>query len=247
MRLNLLLKLYMKPYNYFLPVFTLVLIILNLWVMINLDEMVNRWVRFASMLIFFLLFISPLYFNKRGLLIFVLLLISDGLLINYENPVFNALIFITRAAIFLALIQIVLVRLRELQTNLFQKIVFSIAIGLNIFLLYTLVEMVPPDQSYTFFDVLFYFYGVSVIMCVSAAVSFSNRFANKASIFFLGAVLSLVLSDLTYFISFNLGFSEFFLVDRVFNIVGIALLLQFMFLERLENKDIRNHLEERSA
>jgi len=194
---------------------------------------------------FFLLFISPWYYNKQGLLVFTLLLISDGLLINFENKVFNALIFIVRAAIFLSLLRLVFGRLRHLQTNLFQKIVFAVAIGLNIFLLYNLVEMVPAGQSYTLYDILFYLYGVSAIVCVSGAVSFSNRFTNRASIFFLGSVLALAFSDLTYFIAFTLGFSEFALVDIVFNILGITFLLKFMFLERLENKDAKSHLYDR--
>lgn len=233
----------MKPFKYFLPAFTLIIIVINLWVIVNLDEMVSRWVRFGSMFSFFLLFLSPWYFTKRGLLVFILLLISDGLLINYENSVFNALIFIVRAAIFLSLFLLVFGRLKRLQTNLFQKIVFIIAIVLNVFLLYNLVEMASKDQSYIFHDILFYLYGVSVITCVSAAVSYSNRYANRSSIFFLGSVLCFAFSDLTYFISFNLGFLEFSLVDIIFNFLGITFLINFMFLERLENKDDNIHLD----
>lgn len=232
----------MKPYKYFLPLFTFVLIVLNLWFILNYDETVSRWVRFATMLSFFLLFISPWYLNKRGLLVFILLLISDGLLLNYEDPVFNAFIFIVRAAIFLSLIALVFGRLKKLETNLFQKIVFAVAIGLNMFLLYNLVIMVPAGHSYFLSEILFYFYGFSVIICVSAAVSFNNRHANLNSIFFLGSVLSLALSDLTYFIAFSLGFSEFFLVDIVLNFLGIALLLKFLFLEKLDNRDAENYL-----
>ncbi|TXD92520.1 hypothetical protein [Gillisia hiemivivida] len=214
--------------------------------MIYLDDMVSRWMRLASMFAFFLLFLSPWYYNKQGLLVFTLLLISDVLLINFENPFFNALIFIVRASIFLAFIGLVLNRLKQLQTNLFQKIVFTIAIGLNVFLLYMLVTMVSASPSYTFYDILFYFYGISVIMSVSAAVSFSNRYTNRASIFFLGTVLSLAFSDLAYFIAYNLNLSEFFLADITFNLLGIAFLLKFMFLERLENKEPTSHLDNRN-
>jgi len=177
--------------------------------------------------------------------VFLLLLVSDALLINYEDSVFNALIFLCRAAIFLALFILVFDRLRHLQTNLFQKIVFVVAIGLNVFLLYSLVEMVPPGQSYTYFDILFYIYGVSVITSVSGAVSFSNRYANRTSIFFLGSVLALAFSDLTYFIAFHIGFSVFALVDIVFNILGISFLLKFMFLDRLKNMEAKDHLEDK--
>lgn len=183
------------------------------------------------MFVFFLLFLSPRYYNKRGILLFILLLVSDALLINYEDQLFNALLFIVRSGIFLTLMGLVINRLRYLKINLFQVIVLILAIGLNISLLYMLVEMVPLEQSYTLSDFLFYVYGFSVIASVTAAVSFRNRFTNKSSIFLLGGVLSLVFSDLTYFIAFNLNFSMFYIVDRIFNMIGIALLLRFIQLD----------------
>lgn len=227
----------MSPFKYFLPFFTIVLIIVNLWSMVYCEDPVNRWILFGSMLSFFLLFVSPWYYNKRGLLVFVLLLISDALLINYEVPVFNALIFIVRTFSYLALVWIIFKKIKNLRTNLFQKLFFTLAILLNIFLLYTLVELVPAGEYYLFFDFLFYFYGVAVIICVSAAVSYSNRYANRPSIFFLFAVLGLVFSDLTYFIGFNLDFHEFFFVDRIFNILGVGALLHFMYLDRSQNNE----------
>lgn len=235
----------MKSRKCFLPILTIILIVINLWVIINLDEMVARWVRFASMFSFFLLFTSSCFYNKRGLPVFILFLISDALLINYEDTVFNALLFVFRSAIFLALLELIFDRIRKLQTNLFQKIVFIIAIGLNVYMLYNLVEMVPRGQSYAFYDFLFYFYGISVIVCVTGAVSFSNRYANRTSIFFLGSVLAIAFSDLTYFIAYNMGFIEFALVDIVFNILGIHFLLNFMFQEKLENMETMHHISDK--
>jgi hypothetical protein len=112
--------------------------------------------------------------------------------------------------------------------NLIQKIVFTLALALNLYLLYTLVDMMPTGEYNLLFNAMFYLYGLAIIICVSAAVSYSNRYANKPSIIFLAAVLCLVFSDLTYFIGFNLNFSEFFVADRIFNILGIALILHFM-------------------
>jgi len=203
------------------------------------------WILFGTMLSFILLYLSPYYYNKRGLLIFSLLFISDAILIFFEDPIFNALMFLVKTASYLALVWMVLNKLKNLYTNSFQKIVFALAVLLNIFLLHNLLEMMPVGEHTLFFDILFSLYGFSIIICVSAAVSFSNRYTNKASIFFLGAVLSLVFSDLTYFIAFILGFNEFYFVDRTFNIVGIALLLQFMRVYRKETMVRTNaHMEE---
>ena len=232
----------MTPYRILLPFLTIALVILNLWAMATLGDYVNRWMLFGTMSIFFLLFISPWYYNKRGLLLFILLLISDALLIQYEVPIFNALIFMVRTASYLVLVWIILRKLKNLRTNMFQKIMFTLAVLLNIFLLYTLVEMVPAGEFYQFFNFLFYCYGFAVIVCVSAAVSYSNRYANRPSIFFLAAVLGLVFSDLTYFIGFNLNFHEFFFADRIFNILGIGALLHYMYLDRSQGNDDANDL-----
>lgn len=233
----------MKPYKYFLPVLTVFFTVINLWVIFDSGEMLSRLVRFASMFLFLLVFISPLYFYKRGLPVFILLLISDGLLINYEHTIFNAFIFLVRTFIFLALYALVFRKLRQLKTNFFQKIVFVVALVLNIFLLYSLVETAPIGEAYSLYDVLFYIYGVSVIICVCGAVSFSNRYANRSSIFFLGAVLGLALSDLTFFIAYNIGFLEFTYVDVIFNMLGVAFLLKFMELERMQEGELQDRMD----
>ncbi len=148
-----------------------------------------------------------------------------------EDPIFNALMFLVKTGIYSGLIWIVLKTLKILESNLFQKIIFALAVILNVFLLHYLLEMMPVAEYTLLFNFMLYLYGFSIILCVTTAMSYNNRYADKSSIFFLGAVLSLVLSDLTYFIAFILGFDVFFLVDRTFNIVGIALLLQFFRLD----------------
>ncbi len=227
----------MKPFKHLLPLLTLGLIIVNLTTfMLYVSDDVNRWMRFGNMILFFLLFITPYYYNKKGLIVLILFLICDGLLIYYESAFVNALIFITRSVSYLLLAVMVVQRVRKLKTNLLQKLIFTFAVALNIFLLYSLIEMVPSSKYYTFIDFLFYIYGISVIVCVIIAVSYSNRYADKTSLFFLGAVLSLAFSDLTYFISVYLKFSDFYLAVIVFNILGIALVLQFLLVDKTKRE-----------
>lgn len=218
----------MKPNHHFLKIFTVIIIIANLLVMHYYEELIEKWFGFAAMGLFFLIFLSPKYFSKRGLLIFVLLLISDGLLINYEDPIYKGLLFLVRGSIFLLLIGLIINKLRSLKTNLFQKIVFPMAILLNIYLLFNIADIVSQGEVFSFSDLLFYFYGMAIIACVIAAVSYSNRYANKPSLMFLGAVLSIVFSRLAFFIGFYLDFPVFFVAEKIFKFLGIALLLHFM-------------------
>jgi len=222
----------MKANKHLLQILTVIIIIANLAIMIHYGTGVNRWLRFANICIFFSLFLTPYYYNKKGLLVMTFFLICDGLLIYYESDLVNALVFIIRGASFLLLARMVVDRVRKLKTNLLQKLIFTLAIALNVFLLYSLIEMVPSATYYSIFDLLFYLYGVAVIICVTIAVSYSNRYADKTSLFFLGAILGLVFSDLTYFIGFYLKFYEFYLADMVFDIIGISLVIQFLLLEK---------------
>ncbi len=218
----------MKLKRHFLKIFTFIVIVANLVVMHYFEDSIERWTGFATMGLFFLIFLSQSYFLKRGLLIFSLLLISDALLINYEDPIFNGLIFLVRGSVFLLLMALIINRLRVLKTNLFQKIAFTIAVLLNIYLLYTFADVMFKGEYLSLFDLLFYFYGMAIIACVIAAVCYSNRYSNKPSLIFFGAILSLVFSDLTYFIGFYLDFTVFFIAEKIFNFLGIALLLHFM-------------------
>lgn len=216
----------------FLPVITLVLILVNCFVIYQYGQDASRWARLISTSLFFFVLLWQNSFSKRILSAFFLMLISDLLLFYYENSLVNTATFLIRISAYIMLIMAVAPELKNLKTNIFQKLVFLVVFALNLGMLFTLVDMVPAKFGYPFLNVLFYGYGIAMITMVIAAISYSNRYSNSTSFFYTAATLCLVFSDITSFIAYYLEFNEFYYPDRIFYILGIAGIVKFTTFAR---------------
>lgn len=215
-----------------LPVITLVLVLVNCFVIYEYAQDASRWARLISTSVIFLILLWQNSFSKRILTAFCLMLISDLLLFYYENSLANTATFLMRVSAYIMLVLAVAPELKNLKTNIFQKMVFVVVFVLNLGMLFMLVDMVPAKFGYPFLNVLFYAYGVSMITMVIAAISYSNRYSNKTSFYYTAGTLSLVFSDITSFIAYYLEFYEFYYPDRIFYILGIAGLVKFTTFAR---------------
>ncbi len=213
-------------------VITMVLLLVNCYVIYEFDQDASRWARLISTAIFLILLIWQRSFNVKIIIAFIFLLISDVLLFYYENALANTGTFLMRISAYLMLVFTVVPELRGLKSSLFQKLVFFGVFVLNLAMLFLLVDMVPAKFGYPFLNVLFYAYGISMITLVIAAISYSNRYSNKTSFYYTAATLCLVFSDITSFIAYYLEFYEFYFPDRIFYILGIAGLVKFTTFAR---------------
>ena len=210
----------------------LALLLANCIVISNYSQDYSRWARLASTAVIFIILLWQNSYSKKMLSAFCLLLISDILLFQYEDPTINMLTFFSRMGAYVLLIYAVIPELKNLQTSNFQKLVFLVVFGLNASMLVILMDMVPEKFLYPGLDYLFYAYGSIMIGMVIAAVSYSNRYANKISFFYTGATICLVFADISSFIGYYLEFPDFYLADRVFYILGIASLTRFATYSR---------------
>lgn len=226
----------MKPSKSILFALTVFLIVINLIAVAKYDEATINIMRVVNMILFFLFFLWQKRFSKIQLAVFILLLICDILLLDYQNPIFNLLIFLTRMMAYFLLFVMLIPKLRRIQINLFQVAIFIGLMGLGVFLLSALYDMIPSKEKFTTFQMLFYVYGIAGLFAIISAVYFNNRFENKTSFYFIMAIMGLLLSDLTYFIATYLEFPEFYYPDRVLNIIGIAALVYYVKLDRKREK-----------
>ena len=215
-----------------LPVITLGLLLVNCFVIFELDQDASRWARLISTGFLFIVLIWQRCFSTKIISAFCLFMISDLLLFYYENSIANTATFLIRISAYLLLVFVVMPELKNLKSSLFQKIIFFVVFLLNLAMLFMLVDMVPAKFGYPFLNVLFYAYGISMITLVIAAISYSNRYSNKTSFFYTAATLCLVFSDITSFIAYYLEFYEFYFPDRIFYILGVAGLVKFATFAR---------------
>ncbi|MDT0686927.1 hypothetical protein [Autumnicola psychrophila] len=123
-----------------------------------------------------------------------------------------------------------------MKSNLFQKIIFICAVGLNIFLLIELLNMMSPDNNYLLSDILIVLFGISVIFASTLGISYNNRYSNKSSFYFVFIIIGFVFSDLAYVIAAYLEFKVFYLADVVANITGLTALLKFLYYKNKEKE-----------
>lgn len=221
----------MNPHKSLLPFFTVFLLVVNVLIFGLFGDHVSSIARFISMVFFFLLSLRPQYFKRSALILLSAFVINDFLLIYFESALSQNLVLLIRLGAYLLLARMVMPYLKKIKVEKFQWIIFAVVLILNLFLLYQLNGSINPgDEASIWEEILLYGYGTSIIISVSVAFTFYNRYTDNTSIFFLIALLALVMSDFTYFIGFYLGFSEFFYLDRAFNIAAIGVLLHFIYL-----------------
>ncbi len=206
----------------------LLLLGLNFYVIDHFDLNLSRWARLITTAAVFLLLIFQKNPRKLLSVVFLLLLGSDILLFFYENRYLNMLTFLLRSSSYLCLVLIVLPELQNLRTSLFQKIIFAGALGLNLYMLMVLVEMVPREFVYPHLDLLFYLYGLAMISMVIASISYSNRYASRTSFYYTAGTLCLVFADISSFIAYYLEFQHFYFADRFFYVLGLTSLVKFV-------------------
>ncbi|MGB7843441.1 MAG: hypothetical protein WBL21_11655 [Salinimicrobium sp.] len=220
-----------KPYKKFLPLVTAILLVANVMVYGYFGDYESGIMRFISMVVFFAFFLSPRYYKKSALIIFAVFVFNDLLLIYYEDFINQNIVLFIRLFAYLLMARLVLPYLKKVKIHLFEGIFIGAILILNLLLLYSVQGVINAGKNAGWLgELLVYGYGTATIILVCAAFTFYSRYFDKASIFFLLAVIGLVMSDLTYFIGFYLEFYEFYYLDRVFNILAIGFFLHFLFL-----------------
>ena len=214
-----------------LPIVTVALLAANVIVLAIYGEYVSRIMRFFSMVAFFFLFLRSKYYKSSALIIFSAFVLNDLLLIFFETVMSQNLVLFIRLCAYILLAKLVLPYLRKIKIKLFEGLLFATILLMNVWLLYSIQDSINAVSNGGWLgEFLVYGYGTAAILSVIAAFAFYSRYVDKTSIFFLLAVIGLVMSDLTYFIGFYLDFPEFYYLDRSFNIVAIGFLLHFLFL-----------------
>ncbi|MGB8704601.1 MAG: hypothetical protein WCD31_06205 [Gillisia sp.] len=172
--------------------------------------------------------------NKFLVIAFCLFLSSDILLFQYEIPIVEKINFILIILAYSALMLHIQPFIKNLKANGYQKMIFFGVLAINLVMLYLLIQMVQAKLDDFWHTVLFYLYGMCMILLVILSFSYSNRYSNRASFYFLCAVLGLVFSDITSFIAYYLEIGEFYYPDRLFYLLGLISLVKFAGLDKNE-------------
>ncbi|WBL26590.1 hypothetical protein [Zunongwangia sp. HGR-M22] len=212
-------------------------IILNISTLLVFDDNFGRWMRFTTSAFYLIALVFIKTFDWRLFLAFLLFAICDFSVIYYEDPIFSTAAFVSRGLAFVTVSSIGFVKLKRFRISKVELLVGLLLIALNCFLLFELESMMSLQNHEQLEQLSFYIFAGITIITMIIAVSYNNRYNNKKSLFYLGTVLWMILSDLSFFIAYYLGFTEFYYPDRIFNILGsgfLALFATTTYKEKLE-------------
>ena len=203
------------------------MIAINIGAFYYLDQFTARYFQLFSTASFFIFFLFNYKTEKRILLVLALLTVCDGLIINYEDPLFKKIIYAVRILSYLTIISYLYPYLSKLKLNPFTLIMVSFVIGIDVYLLHDMAVYIPNYSVDITFTVLFYMLGLTSLALVATCISYLNRYANTKGFLIVLVSFCFVLSDVTFYNAYYLDFKVFYYVDKIANVIGIASLIIF--------------------
>ena len=202
----------------------------------TLDSEVFRWLLLLFIFVFSGIFLRQVYTKDVWFLAALgLFMILNICLMNYEIPVFRRSFYITGILGYSFLIFRVWPEIKDFKSCLLQKILVGFTFLLDGALVLFLQGMISEKFDDVLVEYLFLTYGLLIVLLMIAALYFNDRYANSTSFFFLISILGLILSDVTLFIAYYMGFYEFYLPSCIFYFLGIAGLFRFSSLSKKES------------
>lgn len=220
----------MKTYNILLLSISGILILINFLLLSAFEPEIHRWGRIISTLSLMAFFLKDFRRKKYLLLtILTLFLTADVFALNYQDVFMQQAFFVLQSLAYLLLLVRIGKYLIKPKLRLYQKLYFSVVVLLNFAFVILIGGILAEEVQNFMLQITFYVYGISAVFFISGGILYYERFPNYLSTAFLLAVAGLVLSNLMGFSAHFLGFSEFFYIDRLFYVIGIAGLVAYSY------------------
>lgn len=206
------------------------LVLVNFLLLMEFEPVVNRWGRILSTLTFLALFLKDFHRNKFLLMgAFLLFFTADFFALTYQETSSQQAFFALQSLAYLCLVYHTGKRLVKQKFKSYQTIYFSIVFLLNTFFMLVVGHILAEEVQDPMVEALFYVYGLSAIVLISTGILYYDRFPDNLSASFLISVVGLVLSNLMGFPAHFIDFWEFFYLDRLFYVLGMAGLVSFSY------------------
>jgi len=207
-----------------------VLIAVNAVVISKFDIEISRMVRVFTAFTFFVFFVFfRNYWKGFVFLALILFTLRDLLIVNYETSFYKTSSFIFTILAYTTLIYYGLPKLKI--TKLTPSLVaFILAfVGLNLFNLYYLSEILTNNLDNGLQLVLFYIQGIVLLILAFVAYLYYDRFFGKTPLHYLFFVICFVFCDLGGLAGYFYEIEVAYYFERFFYILGLYLLVNFAF------------------
>lgn len=225
-------------------VVTFMLISLNMYVIKFFDMEISRLIRVLSVFLFFAFFIIyRRYWKSFVFLALVLFTLRDLLIINYEVSAYKTYSFVFTILAYTVLISY---SIKKLNFSRFTPTILIFAlcmIGLNVFNLFYLSEVLKDGLDNNFQLILFYVQGIVILILGFSAYLYYDNFFGKTPLHYLFFVICFVFSDLSGLAAYFYKIPIAFYVERMFYLLALYLLLNFAFTSASPENEAISQIE----
>jgi hypothetical protein len=213
-----------------LLVMVVILIAINTLVISNFEIEASRMLRVLTAFMFFIFFIFHRnYWKGFVFLALILFILRDLFIVNYEISAYKTSSFIFTILAYLTLIYYGIPKLKIAKFTTSIAIFILILVGLNLFNLYYLSEILTDKLDNGLQLILFYLQGGVLLILAFVAYLYYDRFFGKTPLHFLFFVLCFVFSDLSGLAAYFYEIKVAYYFERLFYILGLYLLVNFAF------------------
>ncbi|MEX0996508.1 MAG: hypothetical protein WDZ45_05640 [Flavobacteriaceae bacterium] len=211
-------------------VIVVILIAINSVVIFKFDIEISRMLRVLTAFILFLFFIFYRnYWKGFVFLALILFTLRDLFIINYEISAYKTSSFIFTILSYITLIYYGIPKLKIVKFTSSIAVFIFLLVGLNLFNLYYLSEILTDKLDNELQLTLFYLQGGVLLLLAFVAYLYYDRFFGKTPLHYLFFVLCFVFSDLSGLAAYFYEIEVAFYFERIFYILGLYLLVNFAF------------------
>ncbi len=207
-----------------------ILIAFNLLIISKFEIEISRMVRVLTAFAFFIFFI---FFRKywKGFIFLALILFTlrDLFIVNYEISAYKTSSFIFTILVYISLIYYGIQKLKITKFTPPIAGFIIVLVGLNLFNMYYLSEILTDKLDNGLQLVLFYLQGGILLILAFIAYLYYDRFFGKTPLHYLFFVLCFVFSDLSGLAAYFYEIEVAYYFERIFYILGLYLLVNFAF------------------
>ncbi|OEJ98904.1 hypothetical protein A8C32_06865 [Flavivirga aquatica] len=215
-----------------LVVISLILFLINIYIINAYGFFEIRVIRIITILIFFVVFLFYKGYKEKWVFIsFLCFLVSDILLIYYEDPVYNKIISIIAISGYLALIYHVLKKTRVAKIDIRSVFIYGFLIALNIYTLDKILNSITGALHDVFQKYLLYIYGTAIIITCVFAANYNYKYGIRKSMYFMFSVFGFGFADLCAVLAYYFHFNLLIYLHRLIYIYALFFIVTYILIK----------------
>lgn len=204
------------------------LILLNIIILLTLDLQLSRLARLISVAVFFVFYISTGKLKNIWVYLALFFFLGQEIFLQFYENSWGYKGYMTLGG--LAYLVIIIECLPKFNRKPIRSGLIIVAILLilaNAYTLHIIIDTLSIEFKDSFEIFLFYTYGALMMVLGLIAVIYNNKYNSTRSLRYAFLAFCFIFSDIAALFAYYFGFDYFYIISRLFFLVGIGLFVSY--------------------